>query len=107
MDTVCKENGESYEFTPISYHAPAPMSGWVKDAVKEAVEELGYEYTTLPSGAFHDALIMSSVFPTGMIFVPSVNGISHSRRELTREEDMKKGLEVLIQTVYAVDKRKY
>lgn len=107
LDTVCKENGESYEFAPISYHAPAPMSGWVKDAVKEAVGKLGYEYTILPSGAFHDALIMSSVFPTGMIFVPSVNGISHSRRELTREEDIEKGLEVLIQTVYAVDKRKY
>lgn len=106
LDSICKDSAKSYDFCPISYHAPAPMSDWVKGAAEAAVKELGYDYAVLPSGAFHDALIMSSVFPTGMIFVPSVNGISHSREELTLEEDIKKGLEVLLQTVYIVDQSK-
>lgn len=104
LDSICEEGGYTYDFTPISYHAPAPMSDWVKGAVESAVNELGYDYTVIPSGAFHDALIMSSVFPTGMIFVPSVNGISHSREELTLEEDIKKGLDVLLMTVLEADK---
>lgn len=104
LDSICEEGGYTCDFTPISYHAPAPMSDWVKGAVESAVNELGYDYAVIPSGAFHDALIMSSVFPTGMIFVPSVNGISHSREELTLEEDIKKGLDVLLKTVLEVDK---
>ncbi len=106
LEEICKESGEEYTFEQTSYHAPAPMTGWVKENIEKAVQELGYPHMDLPSGAFHDSLIMSSIFPTGMIFVPSVNGISHSRYELTRTEDIEMGCNVLLKAVQNIDKMK-
>jgi beta-ureidopropionase / N-carbamoyl-L-amino-acid hydrolase len=50
----------------------------------------------LPSGAGHDAQSFASLCPTGMIFVPSVDGISHSPRELTEWQDCVNGANVLL-----------
>ncbi len=104
LKKVCEESVNSYSFRQISYHEPAPMSDWIKNEIEAVVKELGYEYEVVPSGAFHDSLVMTSVFPTGMIFVPSVDGISHSPSELTLDEDIERGCKVLLNTVLAVDK---
>lgn len=104
LEECCGKYGEEFTFRQTSYHAPAPMTGWVKENIEKAVTELDYPYMELPSGAFHDSLIMSSVFPTGMIFVPSVNGVSHSRYELTRTEDIEMGCRVLLKAVQNLDK---
>lgn len=103
---ICEKYGVAYTFVPTSFHEPAPMCDWVKDAIESSVKELGYDYSVIPSGAFHDSLIMTSEFPTGMIFVPSVKGISHSREELTLEKDIENGCNVLLQTVLNVDNMK-
>ncbi|MEH2948524.1 Zn-dependent hydrolase [Sporofaciens sp. JLR.KK001] len=103
LKSVCGRYGVTYTFEPTSYHDPAPMTEWVKDSVEQAVKELGIDYTTIPSGAFHDSLIMTSVFPTGMIFVPSEKGISHSRYEFTEDADIENGCNVLLGTVLNVD----
>lgn len=60
---------------------------------------------SLPSGAGHDAQMLARIAPMGMIFVPSVGGISHSPKELTRWEDAANGCEVLLRTVLAIDKK--
>ena len=86
LDQVCKEMGEEYSFTQISYHEPAPMSEWVKGAIEKAVQEMG-----------------AGVFPTGMIFVPSVDGISHSRYEFTEDADIEQGAQLLLNTILEVD----
>ena len=78
----------------------------VEYLIGNCLKELGYDYSVIPSGAFHDSLIMTSEFPTGMIFVPSVKGISHSREELTLEKDIENGCNVLLQTVLNVDNMK-
>lgn len=104
LDDTCKKYGVSYTFVPTSFHEPAPMSEWVKESVEQAVKELGIDYSVIPSGAFHDSLIMTSVFPTGMIFVPSEKGISHSRYEFTEDGDIENGCNVLLQTVLNVDR---
>lgn len=103
LEQVCKEMGEEYTFTQISYHEPAPMSEWVKTAIETEVQKMGVDYKVVPSGAFHDSLIMTSVFPTGMIFVPSVDGISHSRYEFTEDADIEQGAQLLLQTILEVD----
>lgn len=103
LGDICSKYGVSYTFVPTSFHAPAPMCEWVKNSVEDAVKELGIDYTVIPSGAFHDSLIMTSVFPTGMIFVPSEKGISHSRYEYTKPEDIENGCNVLLKTVLNVD----
>ncbi|MBM7715696.1 Zn-dependent hydrolase [Siminovitchia sp. FSL H7-0308] len=81
-------NSETTLFAPV-----------VKDAVKEAVTELGYSSMELFSGPGHDAKYMAEVADTGMIFVPSVDGISHNEQELTLDDDIEKGANVLLYVV--------
>ena len=59
----------------------------------------------MPSGAGHDAQDMALIAPTGMIFVPSKSGISHSPKEFTSAEDMANGANVLLHTILALDKK--
>ena len=105
LEDICKKYGVTSTFVPTSYHDPAPMSELVRGTIEEAVKELGIDYTVIPSGAFHDSLIMTSVFPTGMIFVPSKDGISHSRYEYTAPEDIENGCNVLLNTVLKLDEK--
>lgn len=105
LEKICAKAVNSFEFRQISYHKPAPMSSWIKEEIEETVKDLGYKYESVPSGAFHDSLVMTEKFPTGMIFVPSVKGISHSRDEFTHELDIEKGCQVLLNTVLSIDKK--
>jgi N-carbamoyl-L-amino-acid hydrolase len=57
----------------------------------------------MPSGAGHDAQDIAKVAPIGMIFVPSIGGISHSPKEFTPTQDMANGADVLLQTLLAID----
>ena len=57
----------------------------------------------MPSGAGHDAQDMAHIAPVGMIFVPSVGGISHSPKEFPRRRTSRTAPNVLLQTVIAVD----
>ena len=53
----------------------------------------------MPSGAGHDAQMLARVCPTSMIFVPSVNGLSHNLAELTHAADLQAGADVLLQMI--------
>ena len=55
----------------------------------------------MPSGAGHDAQMFAPNCPTGMIFVPSVDGISHNVREFTKPEDIEAGANVLLRIMLA------
>ena len=57
----------------------------------------------MPSGAGHDAQSIAHLAPVGMIFVPSVAGISHSPQEYTAPEDVTRGADVLLQTLLGLD----
>lgn len=106
LEKICREARLEWRVQKISDHAPQPMEGWLTKQIEEATKEMGYSYRILPSGAFHDALAMAQAFPTGMVFVPSKGGISHSRYEHTEKEEMEKGCEVLLHTVLKVDNMK-
>jgi N-carbamoyl-L-amino-acid hydrolase len=80
-------------------HTAAPTDASVQAAIRAAAEELGYSNMTMPSGAGHDAQNMASRWPTGMIFVPSRDGVSHSPLEYTSAEALAKGAEVLFEAV--------
>ncbi len=58
----------------------------------------------MQSGAGHDSQEIALVAPVGMIFVPSVGGISHSPKEFTKGTDMANGANVLLQTILSIDK---
>ena len=85
------------------YEREVLLDETIQKATAEACEELGYSYKKIHSGAGHDASIMSVMVPTGMIFVPSIGGISHSPQEKTEWEDIEKGTNVLLKTVMKLD----
>ena len=61
--------------------------------------DMGLSVRRMPSGAGHDAQMMARVCPTGMVFVPSVKGISHNPAEHTEPEDLVAGANVLLRTL--------
>jgi len=71
----------------------------VIDQIMESTERLGHSYMNLYSGAGHDSKYINNIAPTGMIFLPSVNGISHVESELTYDKDIEAGANVLLQTL--------
>ncbi len=84
---------------------PALTDPRLRRIIAEAARGLGLSTLSLPSGAGHDAQEMARIGPVGMIFVPSVNGISHSPREFSRPPDIENGANVLLQSLLTVDAR--
>jgi len=88
--------------TPTSHHEAAFATPEIQAAIESAAARLGLPTRRLPSGAGHDAQMMALLGPMGMIFIPSVDGISHSPRERSRFEDCARGADVLLHTVLAL-----
>jgi N-carbamoyl-L-amino-acid hydrolase len=86
---------------PQAHHDEALATPDVQRTIEQAATKLGLQFRHLPSGAGHDAQMMATLGPMGMIFVPSVSGISHSPKELTRWEDCARGADVLLHAVLA------
>jgi N-carbamoyl-L-amino-acid hydrolase len=80
-------------FEPVTFD-PAVIS-----LVEETARALGQSVRRMPSGAGHDAQMLARICPAGMIFVPSVGGISHNVREHTAPRDIEAGANVLLHTV--------
>ena len=80
---------------------PVQMDGQVQAAFVAAAERLDLCHRRMASGAGHDAQVMAKICPAGMIFVPSVDGCSHSAHEFTEWEDCINGANVLLQTAVA------
>ena len=91
------------EFVQMQNSAPAVATPEVQSAIERAASSLDLRSSRLPSGAGHDAQMMALLGPMGMIFVPSVGGVSHSPLELTRWEDCANGADVLLRTVMEMD----
>ena len=89
--------GLSLKVESLGRHSPSLMSAEIQRAFAQACDQLGLSHTALTSGAGHDAQSLAAVRPAGMIFVPSVDGASHSRREFTSWEDCVNGADVLLQ----------
>jgi N-carbamoyl-L-amino-acid hydrolase len=91
------------EFAQTQKSAPATADADVQRAVGRAADAMRLTSMRLPSGAGHDAQEMALIGPMGMIFVPSVGGISHSAKELTLWDDCAHGADVLLKTILQVD----
>lgn len=83
----------------ITRDEPADCSPLVVEAVRAACTELEVRALDMISGAYHDAMVLGSQIPIGMIFVPSVNGLSHHPDEFTAPPDIDRGVQVLAGTL--------
>ncbi|MEO1172222.1 MAG: Zn-dependent hydrolase, partial [Myxococcota bacterium] len=83
LASIARKNKLQFEYRELSWLEPQPCHGDVIDAFDGAARELGLDPLHMPSGAGHDTQFMSAFTRAGMIFVPSVGGISHAPDELT------------------------
>jgi N-carbamoyl-L-amino-acid hydrolase len=100
---IAPQTRTTIEIADLSRNPSALASPDVQRVIERAASRLSLGSTRLPSGAGHDAQMMAQLGPMGMIFVPSVAGISHSPKELTHWEDCANGANMLLQTVLEMD----
>jgi N-carbamoyl-L-amino-acid hydrolase len=93
------------EVSPVARWQPCHLDPRMGDAIERAAADLGLTTKRLPSGAGHDAQALAAVTPSGMIFVPSVRGVSHDPSEFTGWEDVVNGANVLLGTVHELARR--
>ena len=97
--------GTTFAFKRTVESEPASADPQVMGWIEASAASLGLTRQRMPSGAGHDAQELARIAPMGMIFVPSVGGISHSPREFTKPEDVAHGADVLLNAVIAADRR--
>lgn len=95
IDVIAEKRGLSYTIEPIAQDHPVAMHPAMIREIEEAVKSVGVDYMTMPSGAGHDAMHWTEVAPTGMIFIPCRDGISHNPAEFAAMDDIVAGAEVL------------
>jgi len=90
------DTGLQIQIEPVSEYNAQPFHSTCIDAVATAAEQLGYSHMPVVSGAGHDAVYMARLAPTGMIFIPCKDGISHNEIEDATAEDITAGANVLL-----------
>lgn len=94
IDITAGKRGLSYTIEPIAQDHPVAMHPAMIREIEEAVKSVGVEYMTMPSGAGHDAMHWAEAVPTGMIFIPCRDGISHNPAEFAEMDDIVTGAEL-------------
>ena len=102
-ETIGEKYDVSMEYERTARVEPAIADARVQRVITEAAAALGLTAQAMPSGAGHDAQVLAEIGPMGMIFVPSVDGISHSPLEYTKPEDVSNGANLLLQSVLLLD----
>lgn len=88
------------ELEVLAQSSPAHMAKGPKDALQDAAQQWAPDhYSIMPSGAGHDAQVIARHIPSGMMFVPSIGGISHHWSENTSDSDIALGAQVYVQAV--------
>jgi N-carbamoyl-L-amino-acid hydrolase len=93
----------TFRFERLVDSEPAMSDPRIMDWVESSAVALGLSRQRMPSGAGHDAQEVAHITPMGMIFVPSVGGISHSPSEFSKAADITAGADVLLNAVIAAD----
>ena len=97
-----KDEGLKVETRSLARFEPVEFDSRVVEQIEELAQQTGLSTKRMPSGAGHDAQMMARICPTGMIFVPSLDGISHNPAEHTDERDLIAGTQLLSDTMLAL-----
>jgi len=102
---TCETENLSLSHRRLARFEPVAFDPMVIDLVEQEAAALGFTHMRMPSGAGHDAQMLARVCPAGMIFVPSVKGLSHNVREFTEPDDLIGGAQILLQVVLKLANR--
>lgn len=96
VNKIAKDEGVSIEARTLARFEPVEFDKRVIDCVEETARSFSHTVQRMPSGAGHDAQMIARLCPSGMIFVPSMRGISHNPAEHTSVPDLHAGSNVLL-----------
>jgi N-carbamoyl-L-amino-acid hydrolase len=102
-DEIGHLNDTKFHFSYEDVSAPALTDKFLQELIGTTAKRLGLSTRLMPSGAGHDAQEMTALGPIGMIFIPSVGGISHSPKEFSHPGDIENGANVLLGTIRSLD----
>jgi beta-ureidopropionase / N-carbamoyl-L-amino-acid hydrolase len=98
---LSKQTGLPIHIEPVSAYPAQVFHAECVHAVAQAAQALGYSHMPVVSGAGHDAVYLARLAPTGMIFIPCKDGISHNEVEDAQPEHLTAGANVLLQAMLA------
>lgn len=99
LESLAQKEGVLITRRVLARYEPVVFHHDIISTVDRVTTALGYTHMQLPSGAGHDAQMFARICPAGMIFVPSINGISHNPAEDTASSDLEAGANVLLHTM--------
>ena len=97
LEKTAAQEGVTFTHRSLARFDPVQFDSTLVNRVEATAKQLGHSVRRLPSGAGHDAQMLARICPAAMIFVPSVNGVSHNVTEYTNPEDIEAGANVLLQ----------
>jgi allantoate deiminase len=102
LEEKARADGTNFQLDQLLRVDPVAMDEEIGKELQDQAKKLGFSCRTMISGAGHDAMVMASVFPTAMVFVPSKGGRSHCPEEWTEYENLQKGIELVYHTVISL-----
>ena len=102
---IAAATGVAITVEPLESTPPVPLPAAMQELVAAAAAQSGLAHCSLPSGAGHDAQAIAAIAPAGMIFVPSIAGISHAPQEYTPPPDCANGGQTLMNLLLLADAR--
>jgi N-carbamoyl-L-amino-acid hydrolase len=105
LDSLAQQEGVMITTRRLARFEPVIFHDDIISAVDRVSKTLNFSHMALPSGAGHDAQMFARTCPSGMIFVPSINGISHNPAEDTALDDLEAGANVLLHTMLELAER--
>jgi len=96
IEIAASAHGLTFDVQEKSWLSPVSLDPGIRAIFGEEADRLGYASVIMPSGAGHDAQTMQSLCPSGLIFIPSRNGISHAPEEWSDWADIEKGAQLML-----------
>jgi len=97
--SIARKHKLKFEYEQMSWLEPKPCHPEMMALLEKHSNALGYKTLLMPSGAGHDSQFFTDITPTGLLFIPSVGGVSHAPDEWSHWYDVEKGCNVLLQSV--------
>ena len=104
-ETIGKARKMAVGTRVIGKSSPSPMNAMVQATILQAATDAGFKARPMPSGAGHDAAYMARIAPTGMAFIPCLEGRSHCPEEFATSDQVARGAQTLLDAVLSLDEK--
>jgi N-carbamoyl-L-amino-acid hydrolase len=105
INEICTQRNIPYEIEMISIEKPVKASTKIVKFLNNICKKLDTDCIIMPSGAGHDAMHWADYTPTGMLFIPCKDGISHNADEFARTEDIVTSIKIIVEYLTEITKK--